>query len=308
MANKHQAGESAARVCELSQSAAIQVSGNDRTSFLQGQLTQDVDLLTPATTLLSGWCSVKGRLLMIAQMFAWQDAIWLVVPAELATEAAKRLQMFVLRADVRISLSEMQILGLNSLALHQLAKHRQLSITQGAAASDNTACMGYLPGDDGRGIVITDASEMTQMLKMLRNECGAVSISTAEWELENIRAGIPTVFADTRESFVPQMLNLEKLGGVSFTKGCYVGQEIVARAQNLGKIKRRMHTFSTNGDQSPLAGESIYNGERAVGEIVTAAADGEHSLLLGVVPSEQLNAQFSLQTDGQQPIKLIADP
>jgi folate-binding protein YgfZ len=305
MSNQH---SDATWAGELEEAAAIRISGADRIEFLQGQLTQDMTQLQDNNTLLAGWCSPRGRLIAIAQLLSWQKAAWLVVPAELAEDIVKRLRMFVLRSDVSIELGTMQVAGMNHSALQAVASKHALDLNPAAAASDNSLSLAYLPCDATRGIALADPATMQQMLQVLTDEFSAAGTSTAEWRLANIRAELPTVYGSTQESFVPQMLNLDLLDGINFAKGCYVGQEIVARTQNLGRIKRRMHLFEAAADVTPAPGDSIFSGDRAVGEVVDAGTSDTHTLVLGVVPTDQLDTPFTLQANGQHALKLSSDP
>ena len=253
---------------------AIRVSGTDRIEFLQGQFTHDLGLLAPGQPLLAGWNSPKGRLFFVSWLADWQDAVWFVVPAAQAEAVAKRLGMFVLRADARVEISE--------LPVHLLANN----------SSDESA--------------ITDCFYDEKYLRITLDGGGwqiggeAEGAGEADWRRANIRAGRPVIWPETSEDFVPQMVNLDLLGGISFTKGCYVGQEVVARTQNLGRIKRRMYRFTTSAGPVPAPGEVIKCDDRGAGKIVDAApsADGDGVELLAVIRIESLQDQLSLE-DGR---------
>jgi folate-binding protein YgfZ len=211
------------------------VSGADARSFLQGQLSADVDALTPANAVLASCNSAQGRVQAVLWLVERSDGIALVLPASMAERTATRLRKYVLRSKVRIEAS--------------------------AAAIE-------LP--DGHPYRETD------------------------WRLAGIRAGLPQVYPETYEAFVAQMLNLDQLGGVSFEKGCYTGQEIIARTHFRGAIKRRMFRFEYTG-QPPEPGARILAGEQHAGDVVDAAP-GE---LLAVINLAQQDAQLRLQSDAQ---------
>ncbi len=242
---------------------AIRVSGNDRIEFLQGQFTQDLAGLTPEQPLLAGWNSPKGRLFLISWVADWQDAIWLTVPAPLAAAIARRLAMFVLRADVRVECSP--------LPVYPLVDNSSEENTITYCYSDENQLR--LQGPGGGWQIAGEAT----------------AASAGDWRLANIRAGVPVIWPQTSEAFVPQMVNLDLLGGISFSKGCYVGQEIVARTQNLGRIKRRMFRFSSESTAiSP--GDAVVTDGTRVGTVVDAV-DGN---LLAVVRLQERAAQLSV--------------
>jgi folate-binding protein YgfZ len=131
---------------------------------------------------------------------------------------------------------------------------------------------------------------------------------TTAWRLANIRAGIPTVWAETRESFVPQMLNLDLLAAISFSKGCYVGQEIIARTQNLGRIKRRMYRFETPAAAEIQPGDPVYADGSSAGTVVDAVTTGKISELLAVIRIESMVHTLSLAESGAIPLASVQLP
>ena len=259
---------------------AVCISGSDRLNFLQGQLTQDVANLKSGTPLLAGWANAKGRLLCVTWLFEWQDQVWLIMPAELCAGVARRLSMFVLRTDAGITVSEHMLLPTDRQAAIDLIKPDDIDVSI-CFYSDNYF---YFEISSGAGLLLGSTKEAADM---------------ADWRLTCIRAGLPLVWPATAESFVPQMLNLDLLNGISFTKGCYVGQEIVARTQNLGKIKRRMYGFTSELANSCNPGDSVYSDGKHSGEVVDAVCTGSQNELLAVVKIETLGAVLSLDQTGK---------
>jgi folate-binding protein YgfZ len=284
-------------VPETIEFAAIRITGTDRIDFLQGQLTQDLTRLTPEQPLLAGWASPKGRLLCIAWLVDWQDAIWMVVPRELIESLVRRLQMFILRADVQIEISEALV---RPVTVKQLAaatssyKLPDKDILTHCYYNDNFFTI--LPaGGTGMGLQVQSAVPVD----------AATPAQLADWQLMNIRAGLPIVRKATQEEFVPQMVNLDLLDAISFTKGCYVGQEIVARTQNLGRIKRRMHGFCTTSTPASgpvTAGAPVYGPDGIAGQVVDAADTADGTELLAVIRLDCLEQALALQADGQHPL------
>jgi len=258
---------------------AIRVTGNDRETFLQGQLTQDISAVTPERSMPAGWASAKGRLLCTLWICNWDGDLYLILPGSLADEVARRLQMFVLRADVSLEISPLPVSLITDI-----------EPDEGNTSNcfyDESICRFRIAGNWGLQLGPAGAGG---------DDSGG---STALRQL-CIAAGVPVVTEATREAFVPQMVNLDLLGGISFTKGCYVGQEVVARTQNLGRIKRRMYRFRADPGSSPAPGEVIKCDDHGAGKIVDAAAtrDGSAIELLAVIRIESLRDQLSLE-DGR---------
>ncbi len=247
--------------------AAIRVSGSDRIAFLQGQFTQDLTKLNPEMPVLAGWNSPKGRLYFVSWLADWQDAVWLVVPRGLAEGIVRRLRMFVLRAAVRVEISNLTVQPMIATSLKD-------SSTANCFYDDNSLGIAVPGGSWQIGTAVPGAD-------------------TDEWRLANIRAGVPCIWPATSEAFVPQMVNLDLLGGISFSKGCYVGQEIVARTQNLGRIKRRMFRF-TCAAAGIEPGATVSAGDQASGTVVDAVTAAGKTELLAVVRLEKLAAELTV--------------
>jgi tRNA-modifying protein YgfZ len=237
------AGHADRFIAPLTDVALVSVTGEDAASFLHNQLTNDVEHLGTQDARLAGYCSPKGRLL--ASMLIWKtgDAIMLQLPRQLQAAIQKRLQMFVLRAKVKLTdvSGERPILGLAGLqAQHELnAYFPELPGTPYRKTESAAGTLIRLPDAGGlpryQWIALESAArDAWPTLSKALNPVGP-----AVWRLSDIQAGVPRITSATQEKFVPQMINFELIGGVNFKKGCYPGQEIVARTQYLGKLKRR---------------------------------------------------------------------
>ena len=239
----------------LSRYGVLSVTGDDARDFLHAQLTTDIEHQAADRAALAGWCSAQGRLLATFLVIPAPAGYLLQVARDLAPAVAKRLSMFVLRSKVKV-------------------------------ADDSAAWVQYgLWGEERSGAdVVWDGGAVTvkvgaaRYLELRPASAPALDAPAEEvqWALQEIRAGRPFITAATQDKFVPQMVNLEKLGAVDFRKGCYPGQEIVARAQYRGQVKRRMV-------QVPVpAGVRLAPGEEFEGGIVVDSAAGE---ALAVVPT-----------------------
>lgn len=262
-------------VADLSHLNAIQFTGDDAQTFLQGQLSNDVRLLDGTNTQLTSYNTPKGR--MLANGLLWlnaPDSYVLQLPASLRAAIQKRLTMFVMRAKVKVTdVSDDWVrVGIGGLGAEAaLAKVAGVlpSDVHGMTQSSFGSVL-RLPGDHYELLIAPDqASNIWE--KLLQQ---AKPVGTSCWDDLLIRAGIPTILPATQEQFVAQMLNYELIGGVNFKKGCYPGQEIVARTQYLGKPKRRMYLAHIAGADAPLPGDELYSAdlpEQATGMIVNAA-------------------------------------
>ena len=260
-------------VADLSHNALLAVTGDDATAFLQGQLTNDVQALPQGAAQWNGWCSAKGRLIATFLLVKRADGYLLMLPAAIAPAVAKRLGMFVLRSKVKIadaseSLTRIGFAGKSAGVIVA----RQFGHTPDPMRSlekDGAACVSI---DAGRFVVLAPTERATALWDALAEHATAAGPDAWSWSL--IQAGIPTIVAATQEAFVPQMANLDLVGGVSFHKGCYPGQEIVARTQYRGILKRRMARVHLGGEARPVEGQSVYSaafGDQAAGTIANVA-------------------------------------
>ncbi len=252
--------------------ALLRVRGADAQTFLDAQLTRNVP---PAEGVASpvGYCSPKGRLLATFTMWREPDAVALLAAAELAAPIAKRLRMYVLRAKVAIddATAEHAIDGFVDPG-HAPTLGEPWQVVRAGGAT----WIRY-PDVDGRRRVLRIAAAGSP------DERRGTGVDAATWRWLDVRSGLPTITAATQERFVPQMVNLEALGGVDFRKGCYPGQEVVARSQYLGKLKRRMALASLDADVAPSPGSDVVRADdgEPVGLVVDAARgpDGRVALL-----------------------------
>jgi folate-binding protein YgfZ len=263
----------------LPELGVIAVGGADAVAFLQSQLTGDVAQLAPGALQLNGYCTAKGRLLATFHQWRHGDDVLLRLPREILPAVLKRLSMFVLRAKAKLvdasdAWSTFAVLGPGSAE-----RARAAGVAPPADAWTGVALdagrLDRVPGVEGavdRFLLTLPAGAA------LPTWCEDLPrLPASAWWWSEIEAAVPTVFAATQEKFVPQMVNFEVLGGVSFRKGCYPGQEIVARSQYLGKLKRRMQRahLAQDGHDGRRVGAAadVYVGGEAqpAGTVVMAA-------------------------------------
>lgn len=260
----------------------VTVAGPERVRFLQSQLTQDVALAAVGTTCLAGWADPRGRLLWTGHLGLLPDGagdcFGLFVPAGIAEALVARLRLYVLRAKVTVTLADATVAGVDA----------------GIGAAPGCSDLG-LAGDPGRALRVGPPGS------------APAAGDALAWDLADIRAGLPTVEAATSGEFVPQMVNLDLLGGISFTKGCYPGQEIVARTRYLGRVKRRMLRFAVAAPP-PAAGASLHGPRGPAGQVVRAAPVPGGAELLAVVVLDDLAGPLCLDAEGQQPVQRLPLP
>lgn len=273
-------------MCDLSQFGILRVSGEDAQSFLQNLFSSDVTELSSMRAQYSSFNTAKGR--MLATVLIWRlhsSDYYLLMPRSLVGTMQNKLTMYVMRAKVKISdaSDELVCLGLAGSEAASLAEECYAAPPQQAMGVVNDTFSSMIRLGTDRFLFVTTAHHAATLWKCLND--GARPAGSHCWDWFNVRAGVPVILPATQEQFVPQMVNLELIGGVGFKKGCYPGQEIVARMQYLGKLKRRMYLAHIAG--SAQAGDELYSAEmegQACGMVVNAAAaPGGGTDLLAVV-------------------------
>jgi folate-binding protein YgfZ len=295
-------------VVDLSHLGLIAVGGTDATTFLQGQLTNDIRDVCATRAQLSACCSLKGRVLANFLIFLRTDSYFLQLPEELLDPILKRLRLFVLRSDVALtdasdSLIRMGVSGWNV--------HNKLQQTLGTLPNTVNDVVQPAPltvirmrGERPRYEIVGPSMSMKQLWTALAEVIRPVGPSA--WSLLDIHDGIPTISQETADTFVPQMLNWEVLSGISFTKGCYTGQEIVARTQYLGKIKRRLYRARVQATAAVCPGMTLVavdeQGTRSVGQVVNAEPQlGDNWDLLAVIATQEAERATIYLQDAQGP-------
>ena len=262
----------------LNHLSVIRITGQDRHQFLQGQLSNDLNALTPRQPLLASCNSAQGRVQAILTLVESEDSIYGILPRSLIALTVDRLRKYILRAKVNIE-DASDVTSLNWITAYD-PTNLELSASDSLGASAQQQAGGItLKWPDPT----TERYLTIQPIAPVSGEPRTVDIDAERrWLLADIRAGLPQVFPETHEQFVAQMLNLDVLGGISFNKGCYTGQEIIARAHFRGTVKRRMFRFTSPCEVPPPGTKVLANGEHA-GEVVISAQDGNHCEFLAVI-------------------------
>ena len=269
---ERQAARSAEILADLSHLAALKFSGEDAEGFLQGQLSCDVKAIPQGGGSLGSYCTPKGRMLASFTLLRAPNEFVMLLSTSLAAAIQKRLAMFVLRSKVKIANPG------DTLVLIGLA---------GPACRDALAASAALAADVGSfeiagGRMLLLVPQPVAAATLIHLVARFKPVGSGAWQWIDISLGIPLITAATQDQLIPQMANLELIGGVSFKKGCYPGQEIVARTQYLGKVKRRMFRAHLEVEAAP--GDVLFSddlGDQASGLVVNAqpAPDGGCDLL-----------------------------
>ena len=275
------------RLIDLSARTLIHVTGAEAPSFLQGQLTQDVGALENARVLWAAHCSPKGRMLASFLMWKTQDGIWLDAPEDLAEPALRRLRMYVLRArvnleDARAAMSRLGLCGPEGAAVLKAAgcpaapapgtHDAQEGVTRVAISAE-------------RLLLVGPPAAMAVLEARLAPLCAPGRVQ--DWADAAVREGVAEITLATQDEWIPQMLNWDLVGGISFKKGCYTGQEIVARTHYLGKVKRRLLRLRVAGPAG--IGQELLQEGVPVGKVaLVGASSTEGTEFLAVVQLEAL--------------------
>ena len=239
----------------LSHLSILSFSGSDVRDFLQGQMTQDINSISDQSYKMTSILNPKGRIIVTGLIKEFKGNIFFIISKDLSKDCVQWLSRYILRSDVKISIEKNYIFGLNNENQKQLFKYdgnqQQLNISP--ISMDHSRCI--LLADD----------EVSLKDKSIE------SINESEWILSDIKRGLPILSKESSEKYIPQMINLDLLEGISFSKGCYTGQEVVARVQHRGKIKQRMFHITTESNKSEIEHQSeIMHENSKVGSLVNS--------------------------------------
>ncbi len=244
--------------------AIMRISGADATDFLQGQFCGDVRALNAGQTLLTAWCNPKGRVLFLLRLLRDSTgSFYALLPSAQANNFNQRLRMFVLRAKVQIE---------------DCSQDYCVTVIDGAVTISDADLIRGIDGERHWLLV-----QPTRMAAALAHAPPMLDDNNAL--LSDIRRGEPLLDSGLAEQFLPQELNLDLLGGISFNKGCYAGQEIVARVKFRGSVKRRAQRYSVAAATAPAAGSRVVGADEAAHGTVLCSANSAPGLweILAVV-------------------------
>ena len=257
----------------LDKTAAIRVEGDDRIQFLQGQLTQDINLISQDKALYAGFCNPKGRVLAFMLCYVAHESIHIQLDNSIKESILKKLKMYVLRSKVSLNLLEETFTSIGFVGTKALVERNIQAPKNHLDIVQYQDVMIIRIGQDGeRYQLMGEASKVNEFIKL--NFSAYSTMSLDDWNNLNILDGIPDIYPTTQEAFIPQSLNMDLIEGINFKKGCYTGQEIVARTHYLGKVKRRMYRAFIKSRVDLNPGDQILNknGEDT-GQLVRSAKE-----------------------------------
>lgn len=305
-AGEAQAAREAAVVIPLTDSGLITAAGPDAVAFLNSQFTSDVAAVSSQHVQYTGYCNPKGRLLATMLLFRDGDAFCLGLPAELAVSVAQRLQKYVLRAKVKLAEATADYVQFGITGPQAAAALAASAATPAAhafsAIRNDLGLVITLPGN--RYLVVCQSRQAGATWRKLSGKMRPAGSNW--WQLQTIRTGIATVTSATQEAFVPQMLALDAYGAVSFKKGCYPGQEIVARMHYLGDLKRRL--YYGRSAKTLAAGDQIVDADgKTAGTVVNTATNENGSYeFLAVLQRDSIKTGMQLQTAGGDNLSVVS--
>ena len=257
----------------LDKTATIRAEGDDRIQFLQGQLTQDINLISQDKALYAGFCNPKGRVLAFMLCYVAHESIHIQLDNSIKESILQKLKMYVLRSKVSLNLLEETFTSIGFVGTKALIER---NIQTPKNHLDIVQCQDVMimriGQDSERYQLMGEASKVNEFIKL--NLSAYSTMSLDDWNNLNILDGIPDIYPTTQEAFIPQSLNMDLIEGINFKKGCYTGQEIVARTHYLGKVKRRMYRAFIKSQVDLNPGDQILNknGE-GTGQLVRSAKE-----------------------------------
>jgi len=304
-------------LCDLSHYTLIKVTGADANRFLQGQLSNDINNVNETQSQMSSYCTPKGRALALFRVFQFDDAYCLSLPTEIAEKTINRLKMFIMRSDVTMEdvtddYFHFGIAGEHASAnLNTDLNIETLPTIPDEAVNTSDFSLQKLAGSPDRFEIFGHFDTAVTIWKKLSTNCQPVGQSA--WNLQRINAGIPEILTETTDGFVPQMLNLQLINAVNFQKGCYPGQEIVARTKYLGKLKKRLYLAEITTENTITIGTDLYesgDNQQSVGKVVSAepSSTSTYRLLLVLRISASENQPIFLSNKSGPTLTLLDLP
>ena len=251
-------------ICDLSHYSTLVIAGDDAMEFMQGQFTNDVEKVDESNSQINAFCNNKGRMTANFRLFKHQGNFFISVKNSLVEKGIEHLQNYILRSQVAVQdVSEQLIhLGVSGDNATELLAPFIVDINQeidSVSHNDDFIVIrvaGLADSNKARYEIFCSVEQAKSLWETFSEQAEAVNSSS--WDYINIQAGLPFIDIHTIEEFVPQMLNMDLINGVSFTKGCFTGQEIIARMHYLGKLKKRCFKVHIATEDKPTAGNKLF--------------------------------------------------
>ena len=266
----------------------VKIKGGDSAEFLQGQMTQDIYSIEDSEATLTSVLNPQGRIISTAFVFKWGESFILMVSNEVLDKLISWLSRFILRSEVEITNLEDSIFGLNQENAKKLCNILNVETNDISFESDES-CLKTIEADDERAFLIGKSENLLDDLSIS-------TLTTKDWKMSDINAGIPIIYGENVEKFIPQMVNLDLINGISFSKGCYTGQEIVARVQHKGKVKQRMFRITGKASNKKIdSGSAIFFADTKVGTVIESLEDNGYINALGVINNDASKKELSVE-------------
>jgi folate-binding protein YgfZ len=251
---------------KLEHLSVIKVSGDDAEEFLQGQMTQSTEAINNELIHLTSFCNPQGRVLATALIQYWNEAYYLILRTDLIDDLIAWLSRYILRSNVILSNEEINIFGISEDEKKNIDESYSLSSSQS---------LKRLVNDQTRLILLS-----------YEDEGKFQTIDKEKWIIQDINTGIPLIGKLNSLEYIPQMLNLDHLNAISFSKGCYTGQEVVARVEHRGKIKQRLYKIEVTTNVFHFEQNEIICTGKKVGNVVISIFDIQDKLGFGPTEAE----------------------
>ncbi len=291
----------------LDQLGCLIVSGKDARPFLQGQVTCDMNTVSQHHSLPGAHCTNKGRVVFSFRAIELpseetlensnEERIALVIPTELLDIAHKTLSKFIVFSKASLQISQdHKILGL-------LGKEAATTANSIKKSPETSGTISTITIQPNQFIHLFNNNSLKKISAFISN---TNETGFSNWQLANIRSGIADIYTGASELFLPQMLNYDENGGISYKKGCYIGQEIVARMHHKGKLKRHLRRVAVNSDQAPLPGKDLYSdqSDQSIGQVVVSAPIGSNSFELLIIITDDAFNSKNIYLNQEKTIKL----
>ncbi len=285
----------------ISHLSALKVSGTDAEQFLQGQLTCNIKELTEQNSFFAGFCNAKGRVISTLLILKEGDSFLIILPTLLLEKVTNKLKMYVLRSKVELQNASDEFCVSGLRCANEMAMRLSLPKT------DFCRHQHFLKLPNAHYLLITGVAETTKLWSELMEQ-GFQPQNPEQWQGLDLNAGLAWLDQASSEEYIPQMLNLDKLGGISFSKGCYTGQEVVARTHYLGKAKRELFLAETAAEVIFADDNATVIDEtgQAIGQVLSRYLDGNVYKILVVLQTSAVEAtELKLNNLKQDKISLI---
>lgn len=270
---------------QLDHLSTIRVQGPQAQDFLQGQLTCDVNKISTTYSSLGAHCNLKGRMVSLFQLCQIANDYWLIMPRDIIDSALKHLARYAKFSKVTLSVEETIIIGIKGSPerISVLLNSKAALAPNNTASDDHTALMQVI-GTKDRHVYLNTTNQLPPSLSTLPQN------PAHDWQYDDIEQGLAFLTQTTIGKFIPNEIELDKLAGASFNKGCYLGQEIVARIHHLGQLKKKMILVEFENSNTQRESEIINHQGRVCGELICSTKTNQHRHIgLALIQNNHVN-------------------